>query len=461
MWSRRALLLSFGSLVAGSSAIRAVASDAAASRREEVDALRRFAEVTHPRGREARDDARWRESWATLAASADSLSDGAYLVTARRALGWFGDGHTTILPFEFVGGVPEPLRSGPFGLALPLSLRCFDDGIYVVAASGSAAKLLGHRVTQINEASDVDLMRRLAIDWPGNPAWAQRWAGAALSSPAQLVGLGVGSRAEQPWRIVTRPSSFRDESKGSLTEMMPRRDSTDALKPVSRPTLEHESWARAAGADNYVRVLDGGIVYVSVDEMSDVDGLTFEELSKQTLEATATARRIIIDLRRNGGGDNVLGEPLRRGLARSRLNRSGGLYVLIGPQTFSAAQNLATRLERETSVRFIGTPTGGTPNHYGDAKAFVGSVTGVTAIVSTVPWFDSYPQDRRPWIMPDVLVPDLATDWLAGRDRALDVARAEQSGADVSQPADDFAGDRVIYYERPSQAQRWASFWMN
>ena len=459
--SRRSLLLSLGGAMAGSSVIRNVASGSIATRRAEIDAMRRFAEATHPRGREARDDARWRQTWANLAASADSMSDGAYLVNARRALGWFGDGHTTILPFEFVGGVPEPLRAGPFGLALPLSLRCFDDGLYVIAASGSAEKLLGQPVTWINEASDVELMRRLALDWPGNPAWAQRWAGAALASPAQLVGLDVGSSAEQPWRIFTRPPSAARDAKGAVSELMPRRESKDTLNAVRRPLLDHESWASSAGAGNYVRGLDDGIVYVSIDDVSDVDDLTFESLSRQTLEAAAKARRVIIDLRRNGGGDNFLCEPLRRGLARSHLNRAGGLYVLIGPQTFSAAQNLATRLERETFARFIGTPTGGSPNHYGDAKVFAGSVTGITAIVSAVAWFDSYPEDRRPWIMPDVLVPELATDWLAGRDRALDLARSEQFGVGVPQPGDDYASDRVIYYARPSQAQRWASFWMN
>jgi hypothetical protein len=37
--------------------------------------------------------------------------------------------------------------------------------------------------------------------------------------------------------------------------------------------------------------------------------------------------------------------------------------ALTSPQTFSAAMNFATRLERETDALFVGEPTGGAPNH--------------------------------------------------------------------------------------------------
>ena len=78
--------------------------------------------------------------------------------------------------------------------------------------------------------------------------------------------------------------------------------------------------------------------------------------------------RLIIALRRNGGGDNMLAEPIRHRIQRSRFNRPGGIYVLIAPHTFSAAQNLAVRLERETFATFVGEPTSPPPNFFGDAE---------------------------------------------------------------------------------------------
>ena len=162
----------------------------------------------------------------------------------------------------------------------------------------------------------------------------------------------------------------------------------------------------------------------------------------------------MIDLRRNGGGNNFLGEGLRKFFERSRFNRPGGLYVLIGPQTFSAAQNLANRLERETYAVFVGEPTGGEPNHYGDAAIHRGD--GYVAAVSTIPWFDSYPMDKRRWIMPDLLVPAVFEDWRAGRDPALDAALAHRTEA----KANDLSEGRTFVYGRASQKAEWKPFWI-
>ncbi|MBK6490948.1 MAG: hypothetical protein IPF97_04295 [Sphingomonadales bacterium] len=87
-----------------------------------------------------------------------------------------------------------------------------------------------------------------------------------------------------------------------------------------------------------------------------------------------------------------------------RRYRWGGLYLLIGPQTFSAAQNLANRLERETLAIFVGTPTGGAPNHYGDATLFVEKPGSGHLTCRFV-----LPQDKR-LDLPDIIVPAFSTD---------------------------------------------------
>ncbi|MBK6703478.1 MAG: hypothetical protein IPG56_06720 [Caulobacteraceae bacterium] len=132
--------------------------------------------------------------------------------------------------------------------------------------------------------------------------------------------------------------------------------------------------------------------------------------------------RLIFDVRRNGGGNNYLPEALRKRILRSRFNRPGGLYVLTSPMTFSAAQNPTSRLERDSFALFVGEPTGGAPNHYGDAQTLRGGVSGLTSMVSTIPWFDSYPQDEREWILPDLPAPVTFADWRSGADRALEIA---------------------------------------
>ena len=449
MIDRRELLgLAAAAAASGTSAAPARMGRSAAGwfRASEVRALRKFAEATHPRGREARDDAEWQRRWTRLERDVNRLSDGAYFVQARRALAWFEDGHSTVLPYEYLGKVPSAFASGPFGLHLPWRVRLFDDGAYVVAAQD--AGLLGARIEQVGKLSSARLMRALDATWPGNRAWAHNWAGLVLASPAQLQGLGAltDARAPLPVRL-----------SGSQVLLHPTED-TAALSEITRAKSPRELWAQEARRGNYVKMLpDQRVLYLSIDDMDDVEGATFEQLTREAFQAmeSPAAERLVIDLRRNGGGNNFLGEPLRKHVEASRFNKPGRLFVMTGPATFSAAQNLANRLERETFAIFVGLPTGLSPNHYGDAKIFTGPVTGLTATVSTLPWFDSYPQDKREWIMPDLLVPATFADWRAGRDPVIDAALTEKF---VGVP-DDLSPDRVFYYARGSQKQDWKPFW--
>lgn len=450
MFTRRAFTALASLTLAGQAAAQthgAPTTPATGERRAEVEALRRFAETTHPRGREAAADADWRARWDALAGEADTLSDGAYFIRTRRALGWFKDGHTTVLPFEFTGGPPP----GVFQLGLPLRVTAFHDGLYVVAAKDEAAPLLGARITRVGGTDAVSLVRTIATQWCGNDAWAHRFSGHNVNSPALLEGMGVTRSASDA--IVFEGMRGRRRVRASLS---PRRDAGSSLQEVMRTQAPRERWEASVGFGNYVRV-EGRSVYISCNDMADVDGKTFVEFTRECFAAmeNASADRLIFDVRRNGGGNNFWPEPLRKRILRSRFNRPGGLYVLTSPMTFSAAQNPTSRLERDSFALFVGEPTGGAPNHYGDAQTITGAASGLTSMVSTIPWFDSYPMDDREWILPDLPAPVTFADWLSGADRALEIAMTHT--ADEAQ--DELQRSRVFYFARDSQKAGWSPFW--
>ena len=446
------LIIALGFTGGAAVAAAAGAAPPRPSRRTEIAALRQFAEAKHPRRFEAAADPDWRARWDQLLSEADELSDGAYFVRARRALGWFKDGHTTILPFEFVGGVPAAFANGPFSYSLPLRVRVFHDAAWVTQAGADAESLLGARITRIGKLTSTELIRAFAEQWPGNDAWAHRWSAAPFSSPALLQALGAVDVAAAPVQFEAQSGA-----KALKVSLRPSTKSPSDLPQAPRKASEREGWASSAGVGNFVHPLaDRRALYLSIDDMADVEGKTFEAFTREAFAAMAAPgiERLVVDLRRNGGGNNYLAEPLRKRIERSAFNRPGGLYILIGPSTFSAAQNCSTRLERETFATFVGEPTGGAPNHYGDAAAFTGAVTGISALVSTLAWFDSYPQDTRPWILPDLPVNETFADWLAGRDSALETALSHQStGA-----GDELDRSRIFYFRRESQKD-WRPFW--
>jgi len=132
--------------------------------------------------------------------------------------------------------------------------------------------------------------------------------------------------------------------------------------------------------------------------------------------------RVIVDIRHNPGGDNTTYGPLRDLLLDPLVDRPGYLYVIIGRQTFSAATNFATELDVKSSAVFVGEPTGGRPNLYGDTRRVILPTSHIRVNVSSRYWEKSTPDDQRPWIAPDIPVELSSTNYFAGVDPVLDAA---------------------------------------
>lgn len=118
----------------------------------------------------------------------------------------------------------------------------------------------------------------------------------------------------------------------------------------------------------------------------------------ELLVAAQAPRRVVLDMRYNGGGDNTTYGPLLGLLQRNQaFNQPGRLYVLIGRQTFSAATNFVTELERSVAPIFVGEPTGGS-RIYGDTRPQTLPHSQLVVLISARYWQKSTPGDQRPAI---------------------------------------------------------------
>ena len=71
----------------------------------------------------------------------------------------------------------------------------------------------------------------------------------------------------------------------------------------------------------------------------------------------AGATRLVVDISATKGGDTFLLVPLLKGImARDRFAKRGGLIVIVGPDSFSPAQNTATLLQRYAQPIFVERP---------------------------------------------------------------------------------------------------------
>jgi tetratricopeptide (TPR) repeat protein len=122
----------------------------------------------------------------------------------------------------------------------------------------------------------------------------------------------------------------------------------------------------------------------------------------------------------NGGGNNYLNLPITVGAVKSRLNKKGRFFVIIGRETFSAAQNTVNELEKYTNAIFVGEPTAASPNHYGDAGRIELPNSKLQVRASTLWWQDADPRDTRKWKAPDVAADFTSEAYRNGRDPAME-----------------------------------------
>jgi hypothetical protein len=90
-------------------------------------------------------------------------------------------------------------------------------------------------------------------------------------------------------------------------------------------------------------------VYVRITSVRGEDEKPIHTFIRGMFESadSASARRLVVDLRSITGGDSRLLVPLIKGVVmRDRFAHSGGLYVVVGPNSFSPAQNAARLLEQ-------------------------------------------------------------------------------------------------------------------
>jgi hypothetical protein len=165
------------------------------------------------------------------------------------------------------------------------------------------------------------------------------------------------------------------------------------------------------------------MLYVQLNEVRDMPDETLAAFYDRVFAVAERepVQRMVLDIRRNGGGNLSLNQALIHHLIRcDRVNQWGRLFTIVGRGTFSAAMNLAVDLERHTRTLFVGEPTGSSPNHYGENEHFSLPNSGLCGSVSALWWQYSEPADTRPWIRPELSAELSSSDYAENRDPALD-----------------------------------------
>jgi hypothetical protein len=320
------------------------------------------------------------------------------------------DGHTGVWPLE--------------ARYLPLRVYGFADGWFVVEAEPEQREWLGAELVSVAGVPVAQACERLAPLLTRDNEWNLRVKLAqALACADVLVGAGLGA---DPARVQVELA--RGGERRALELACRKRHLHELWGGFNLPGRPDARWLTGREQAWRLEVLEPErALYVQYNEVTAraADGelvSAFADELVRTFEEQRLAR-VIVDVRSNRGGNNTTFGPLIRALQTPAINRPGVLYGLIGRETFSAAGNFVTVLERDTEVVLVGEPTGGAPNQYGDSEAVpLPNHPNVLVQVSTRYHRFGSPGDARLTHEPELPVPLRSADYFGGADPVLRAA---------------------------------------
>jgi hypothetical protein len=350
---------------------------------------------------------------AMLRARIPSLARHQIVAELARMIAMIGDGHTYLDLFD---GPNVDFRR------YPLRLYLYHDGLFVQAAAADKLETLGSQVLAIGDtpvAVAYTVVRELVAR--DNEMWVKHIAPRLLMIPEVLHSLDLVADMERAQLSIKRPNGERvivdlhPISNAADTSWRDAAGASQAPTPLWLKDPENKFW--------FTYLEKHRTLYVQYNSVRDKPEETVAAFFDRVF-AFADAHpidRFVLDIRRNGGGNGYLNQPIIHGLIkRERINQPGKLFTIIGRGTFSAAMMLADDLERHTRTLFVGEPTGASPNMYGDPEKIVLPNSGLEVWASALHWVYSEPRDIRPWIAPDIGAELASEDYRVQRDPALE-----------------------------------------
>jgi hypothetical protein len=341
----------------------------------------------------------------------DDLNRDEIFVGMDRIENSIGDGHTYIR-------VPA---DAPI---FPVHFERFGEDYRLVSTRDipGARDALGGRLLKINDTPVNRAQELLLTLTPADETHALRdvRATALLNNGMVLHGLGITpDRDTVRYVVLTNPGNevtleYHGEANqfrgASVTDIL----ETGWLRAVDHPALylqqpDQDFWC----------------TYLPASQTGYCNFRSYKDL-KHTARALTDLMQhehpdnLVVDLRLNGGGDFEQGlkyvvNPIRR---MSKINRSGHLFVLTGPRTFSAAMANAAHFRKRTKAILVGQPIGEKPNSYQEAREMVLPNSRWVARYS-VRFYRFVPGGEN-LIRPDREIPEAWADFKVGRDPVID-----------------------------------------
>jgi hypothetical protein len=319
---------------------------------------------------------------AALETRIPSMKDYEVVVGLQRLAALIGDGHTFV-------------DTSKLYRQLPIEAFWFGNDLRVVRAAPEYQKAIGAKIVKISSTSTHEVQRKLQQLIPqGESDWFVMDRSAGLITQIEpLAALHIIPYSD------SAEFTFETDS-GSRFALQLRADPSDKSTPlvalndqVPLPFQHPEApfW--------FTYLSDSQTVYV---DFRSYQGLQEEAGHLWEFMTQHPAKRLIIDMRWNGGGNFMHGREyfVSKITFMPQLNRAGHLFVITGRRTFSAGMTNVTDFRRETEAVIVGEPTGARPDGYQENHWFTLPLSRIRVSCATLK-YRFQPYDDSSAVFPD------------------------------------------------------------
>jgi len=349
-------------------------------------------------------------------------SDERILAEFEHLASFAGDGHTYVLPF---GSRKVAAHM------LPLRFFVFSDGVYVIDAFPGYERWIGSRLVRVGDNPAEVVIDRMRGALSADNRFTYLWTVPAfLSFQGYLENFADGIRSDSI-ALTLKPMGASDTRVKIAPVPAPPFRGIPKLLASRMPGAPTPPLYLSNVSQNFlIKPFSDGVLYVQFNQVMDAPSESLAAFATK-LDKTLTDTKpptVIVDIRHSNGGNLDLLPPLLNAFRRyEQPNKRGRIYVLMGRNTFSAAQVFLGQMDRYTNAIFAGEPSSSRPNFVGEEVPIELPWSGAIGSISDR-YHETIPGDTREWIEPDIKLVLSSRDYFANRDPLLEkvLAAAKQ-----------------------------------
>jgi len=301
----------------------------------------------------------------------------------------------------------------------PISIIWLESGLYVTSIYSDYSELIGARLIEFDGHPVIEAAEAMAEMFPDINEVSKRTNTENLISFAycmQALGYGNADSLVQFTLVnaindtITVELAATQFPKMIMTDMF-----SNEIEKISLPfflSSYEKYW--------FSYLPEREMLYCAYTSCALIEGYdmnAFVEDLDETVNSELI-RHITIDLRRNGGGNSLVANPLIEWLETQSHHEDITISLIIGRETYSSGILNSLQISAIPGVVVYGEETGGAPNHLGEVKSVLLPQSRLQVIYPTK-YFEMVPGPGTTMV-PDVVIPFTAEMLFNGKNSVLD-----------------------------------------